>query len=59
MKLLSRLPLAALLLSASCAAGAAESLDRIIAVVNDTVILQSELETNFYSKCKLQQIFPF
>ncbi|MDE0854732.1 MAG: peptidylprolyl isomerase [Nevskia sp.] len=44
MKLLSRLPLAALLLSASCAAGAAESLDRIIAVVNDTVILQSELE---------------
>ena len=44
MKLLSRLPLAALLLSLSFAAGATESLDRIIAVVNDTVILQSELE---------------
>ena len=45
MKLLSRLPFAALLFSASFAAGAtAQSVDRIIAVVNDTVILQSELE---------------
>ena len=45
MKLLSRLSLAALLFSASfAAAAAAQSIDRIIAVVNDNVILQSELE---------------
>lgn len=50
MKLLSRLAFAALLFSLSFAAGAAassgtsQSLDRIIAVVNDNVILQSELE---------------
>ncbi|HWY26182.1 MAG TPA: peptidylprolyl isomerase [Nevskia sp.] len=44
MKLLLRLPFAALILSASLAAGAAQTIDRIIAVVNDNVILQSELE---------------
>ncbi|MDB5978814.1 MAG: hypothetical protein JWR07_5574 [Nevskia sp.] len=50
MKLLSRLAFAALLFSLSFAAGAAaspgtsQSIDRIIAVVNDNVILQSELE---------------
>lgn len=45
MKLLSRLSFAALLFSASfAAAAAAQSIDRIIAVVNDNVILQSELE---------------
>ena len=44
MKLLSRLSFAALLFSASFAAAAAQSIDRIIAVVNDNVILQSELE---------------
>lgn len=45
MKLLPRLPLAALILSASfAAAGAVQTIDRIIAVVDDNVILQSELE---------------
>ena len=46
MKLLSWLPCAALLFSASVAAAASQSqsIDRIIAVVDDTVILQSELE---------------
>jgi peptidyl-prolyl cis-trans isomerase SurA len=44
MKLSFRLPFAALLLSLSYAAAAAQSIDRIIAVVDDNVILQSELE---------------
>jgi peptidyl-prolyl cis-trans isomerase SurA len=48
MKLSFRLPLAALILSASCAAGAAQTIDRIIAVVNDNVILQSELEQQIH-----------
>jgi peptidyl-prolyl cis-trans isomerase SurA len=48
MKLFFRLPLAALILSVSCAAGAAQTIDRIIAVVNDNVILQSELEQQIH-----------
>jgi peptidyl-prolyl cis-trans isomerase SurA len=48
MKLLFRLPFAALILSLSCAAGAAQTIDRIIAVVNDNVILQSELEQQIH-----------
>ncbi|MDR3415958.1 MAG: peptidylprolyl isomerase [Nevskia sp.] len=44
MKLLLRLPFAALLLSACFSAAAAQTIDRIIAVVNDSVVLQSELE---------------
>ncbi len=48
MKLSFRLPLAALILSVSCAAGAAQTIDRIIAVVNDNVILQSELEQQIH-----------
>jgi peptidyl-prolyl cis-trans isomerase SurA len=44
MKLLRRLPFAALLISVSFAASAAQSIDRIIAVVDDNVILQSELQ---------------
>src|SRR5882757_1508241 len=49
MKLLSRLSFAALLFSASfAAAAAAQSIDRIIAVVNDNVILQSELEQSIH-----------
>lgn len=49
MKLLPRLPLAALILSASfAAAGAAQTIDRIIAVVDDNVILQSELEQQIH-----------